>query len=340
MNSRHPLLTLMNIPTELTEFVPEKVTFGTSAPFPSWELKASEFSDSVEIRNVIFSRTAIISIIVIVAWIMLIGGIIIAAIIMNDMPGNIPKALLIVFACLACLAGTGIIIAVLLYEVSSNASLWKEGLRFRYDKTSSELFFPRENVRYSGNNYDTLILGLTDGYDAIKIAEDVEAGERDGQMDFITQAYFLVRRKDGTWSRHLIVYDLYSKSVHRSVAKVQRTMRCPLAKRRMTLPECYATQHVPAAEAERTAPPKTRNMLIVYCFCSLLMAVGLGVAGFGLHGLWHINDDAFNAIIFGTVFFLFPLVFMLVWRHVTKSNDLSAPYTPSEAVLSEWEQAG
>jgi len=70
------------------------------------------------------------------------------------------------------------------------------------------------------------------------------------------------------------------------------------------------------------------------------MAVGLGIVGFGLHGLWHANDDAVGAIIFGTPFFLFSLVFMLVWRHVTKSNDLSAPYTPSEAVLSEWEQAG
>jgi len=327
----------MNIPSELTEFVPEKVIFGTSAPLPSWELQANEFSDSVEIRNVIFSRTAILSIIVIVAWMMLIGGIIIAAIIMNNLPGNIPKALLIVFASFAGLSATGIVIAILLYEVSSNASLWKEGLRFRYDKTSGELFFPRENVRYSREDYDILILGVTDGYDAVKIAEDVEAG-RDGRMDFITQAYFLVRRKDGTWCRHLIVYNLYSKSVHRSVTKIQKVMRCPLAKRRMTLPECYATQHVPAAE-ERAAPSKTRNMLVVYCFCSLFMAVGLGVVIFGLHGLWHTNDDAVSAIIFGTPFFLFSLVFMLVWRHVTKSNDLAAPYTPSEAVLSEWEQA-
>ena len=70
-----------SIPSELTEFVPEKITFGTSAPLPSWELKANEFNGSVAIRNVIFSRTAILSIIVIVAWMMLLGGIIIVTII-------------------------------------------------------------------------------------------------------------------------------------------------------------------------------------------------------------------------------------------------------------------
>ena len=253
----------MQLPSELTEFVPEKVTFGTSSPFPTWELKANEFSDSIEIRNVIFSWTAIITIIVLVAFITLICGIIMAAAI-ADPPGGLSKEFFVVKVSLIWLFGIGIFVAIMLWETYSNTSLWKGGLRFQYDKTSGGLFFPRENVRYARDDYDTLILGVTEGYNTVLIAEHMEKfGGKTGRVDLVIQAYFLVRHKDGAWARHLIVYNLFhSKSIQRAIIQVQKTMRCSMAKRQMTLPECYATQHKSVTETKPRAP----LYITYYCY--------------------------------------------------------------------------
>jgi hypothetical protein len=279
----------MNLPAELTEFIPEKVKLGVHR---SWELTTNAFGNNIEIRNAIFSGQMKAFVAAIVGWMMLIGGIIIWALIfVIDMPklGDVPdwvlRTFFVVKAFLACTVVTGIFIAVFLHQAYSNALLWKEKLRFRYDKTSGELFFSRENARYSRNDYKELILGITEGYDTVSFLKEIEQYKvQTGTKHVPTskhaiQSYFLVRWKDGTWVRHLVGFDPYSKSTRRTIEKIQKVMQCPMAKRTMSLPECYATQHkVADPEAQLKAPPKM-NLFVFYLIPPFFMIIGLCLAG-------------------------------------------------------------
>ena len=266
----------MNVPIEFTEFIPENVQV---VPFRSWKLKADEFNPTVEIRNVLFSGKMIATIIGMVVFMTCVIGIAIAFISLNKFPGpQLPLWGLIPFVCLAGFAPVGIIIAVFLHLVSSNASLWKGEIRLSYDKSSGTLFFPRENTRYSRGDYDTLILGTTDGYDTVKLLQQDKKNQ--GEAKRITQSYILVRREDGTWARHLIGYDEYSKSVHRAIAKIQAALQCQTAKRTMSLPECYALQHG-ISDIESKGENPWKIPAFAYGVCAILMLSGLLVAGYG-----------------------------------------------------------
>ena len=243
--------TLSTLPNELTEFVPENVMTGICR---SWELKADDFDDCIEIRNVLFSRRMIAAIVALLAWMLLILGVGITMILLGDMPtlGDLPQPLLktfiIAFFCLAGFGAIGIFIALLIYTTLQNASLWKDGLRFQYHKSSGKLFFPREHVRYARNDYDQLILGTTKGYNTVESSENQR--HRKAQFPFVLETYFLIHRKDGTWVRHLIAYDAltgvfdrWSKATHPAVVKIQESLQCQLVKRTMSLSECRAAQH-------------------------------------------------------------------------------------------------
>ena len=181
MHSRHPLPTLMNIPTELTKFVPEKVDL---AAFPSWEIKTDTLNGNIEIRNVLFSRKAIRTIVAVTAWMTFIVGI---AAVLVHLPGtpemaksdspflpDLTKEQFLLFGAFVALLVVGLIALFGLGSTWSNALLWKGGLRFQYDKSNDEVFFPREHALYSRNDYNELILGTTDGYDTTKILEQHE----------------------------------------------------------------------------------------------------------------------------------------------------------------------
>jgi len=150
----------MNPPIELTEFVPENVDVSFVR---AWELKGGEFDDSIEIRNAIFSRPMKKTIAAMVAWMTFILGIGIAALLIIDPPVPIPippevfNSFFIAFFVFAGLALVAIWSAILYFFAVSNAALWKGEFRFQHCKSSGELFFPRENARYSRGDYDTLL---------------------------------------------------------------------------------------------------------------------------------------------------------------------------------------
>jgi hypothetical protein len=249
----------------------------------SWELKGGEFDDYVEIHNAVFSRWLIASIVAMVAWIALILGVTITLILFAEIPGPLPKPVVITFACFAGLGVTGIMVAVSIVMTSSNASLWKGDLRFRYDQSSGEIFFPRENTQYSRQDYDELILGTTDGYNTVRMLEQ-QPSARNSKLPLITETFFLVHQKDGTWRRHLVGYDDCSSTTRRAVAKIHESFPCQRVKRTMSLPECYATQH---KSSETPTPPKRTIPFPVYCFFSIFVIAGLIFLGFSIAELWN-----------------------------------------------------
>ena len=328
----------MNFPAELTEFVIEKVGYNDGfevhnlGSLRSWELNIDEFGNSVEIRNApLFSRQAKSAIALMALYMTIFCLIFTAATVFLSQDIAI-RILFIPVAWGLGIFTTIIVAAGVIHKISASASPWKGGLRFRYDRSSREIFFPRENTRYAHDDYDTLILGMTDGYDSVKMVKNTE-DDRDYFTAF-TQTYFLVCKKDGTWIRHLIGYDYPSKSTYRAIEEIQKAMQCPMVKRTMSLQECYATQHkISDAGLESEPPPKQKGLVFIYGCLSLFMLIGLGFVGFGIHRLLHAQDEAIGMIIFGIAWLLFNLIFMLLYLHSTRQNDLSAPYTPSEAVL-------
>jgi hypothetical protein len=327
----------MILPIELTEFVPEKIDFGM---FRSWELKANDFDDTVEIRSNIFSRQMKVVAVVSAAWMLFIFGIIATILFMNDIPlqdgidQHVLKWFLIAFAGLACLALTVVLNAIFIYTTYSNASLWKDKLRFRYTKSTGELFFPRENVRYSRSGYNEFLLGTTDGYDTVRAMEHQEMSQKPSRAPFATETYFLVHRKDGTWTRHLVGFDQRMKATRLAVAKIKEALQCRTVKRTMSRQECYATQHKNVGVGVATQKPlNPQGLFALYAFLSFFALVGLGIIGIGLNGLWHADDNAVKTIIFGTVFFLFPLILMFLVRCFSITHIPAGSYTPSEPVF-------
>jgi hypothetical protein len=244
----------MNLPNELTEFIPENVILG---PVRSWEPKVDEFGDNIEIHNAVLSSPMKTGIAIMVIAMMLFFSCFVG---IFAVFGGAPWWILLLVggvASIPCCIGAGGAVASWLYEASANASLWKGTIRWRYDKTSGELFFAREHVHYSRDDYDDLILGMTDGYDTIKMAKEET-------IVHITQSYFLVHRKDGAWIRHMIGYDQCLRSTRRAVEKIQKAMQCWTVKRTMSLQECYTTQRKTVSTTlEQTTVPCTPSEAIL-----------------------------------------------------------------------------
>jgi hypothetical protein len=283
----------MTVPTEHTEFVPEKIDLGI---FRSWELKGVESSDLVEIHNLIFSRKMIGTIIAMVVFMTFIISIGTAGVLASNNLGLMPKPLFIVGFVSAGFFATGVLIAILIYSVSSNASHWKGGLRLQYTKSTGEIFFPRENVRYSRDDYDELVLQTTDGYDIAEMVERLERNansnkRRYSEPTLITQVYFLVHRKDGTWTWHLIAYEQHSEAIRKDIAKIQEAIQSPMVHRTMSQKECYAAQHkIADPESILTKPPKPIRFGIgFYCFMSVFVLFGFGFVGMGCFHLYTAN---------------------------------------------------
>ena len=314
-----------HLPAELTEFVPENFIAGLHA-LSSWELRANKFDDNVEISNAFFSR----DIIAFLAFttVALIGGCGYAAVDMfmtGAMLGAVSFAFIGFFT-------VGWIVVMFIRQALSNRSLWKGKVRFQYNKSSGELFFLRENAHYSRDGYDVLLFGTTDGYDTVNMLEYMKKWKVP-IIELVTQSYFLVRRKDGTWVRHLVGYDRYMNP-SRAAVKIQRAMRCRMVKRKMSMQECYALQHKTATAG--VDPRPRRSLFCVYFLPSIFMAFGLVVIGVGLHGLfWHAADPGTcHAVIFGgSVYCLFALLGMLAYRYVYAKNNPAGPYTPSAPVF-------
>jgi len=244
-------------------------------------------------------------------------------------------------------ASTRSFIAGFSYLTSRSTTAWDKeqtkGLRFQYNKSSGEIFFPRENVRYARGDYIALLLGTTDGYNAREILRKMKKcvkKEDEGHpaIERITQSYFLIQQKDGTWSRHLIGYDQYSKSIHRLIAKVQKAIRCQTVMRNMSLQECYVLQHQnivrdfdPRVEPRpaKYLRKRRRDMFLLYCISLIIKTVGLVIVVNGL-----LNGEVMGSIIVGTLWFSFTTVCLLGLWLVPDCNFI-APYTPSEPVFGE-----
>jgi len=213
----------MNPPIELTEFVPENVDVSFVR---AWELRADEFDDTVEVRNIIYSWSAIA--IYVVAGVLTLAFAVISIVALLFMIGIPEHHLDLILHPLTLLffAFAGIFAVWALFPIPSwneafsesfGTSLWRGESRMQYSQSSGELFFSRENVRYSRNDYDALFLGITHGYDTVdmlwkmRMREFAASQKGRQEMQFATQSYFLVRLKEGTWARHLIGYDRYSK---------------------------------------------------------------------------------------------------------------------------------
>jgi hypothetical protein len=302
----------MTIPAELTEFVPEKVDYSETR---SWELKTSDCGDHVEIRNLIFSRKLIGTIVALVTFMAFVTTIAAVMIFMSDTVEPILKPLVIAGFASAGFFVVGIIIVAFIASAYSNASLWKAGLRFQYTKSTGEIFFPRENVRYSRDDYDELVLRTTDGYDIAEIMRERERNENSSSRRYstptlITQAYFLVHRKDDTWTRHLIAYEKHSESARKGFVKIQEAVQCQnvatvatVATRTMSQQESYATQHKTAdPEAKLTKPPKPMRFGIeFYGFMSLFVLFGFGFIGICCSQLYNANASLSWSTTEGTI---------------------------------------
>jgi hypothetical protein len=332
----------MPVPVELTEFVPEKIEIGA---FRSWELKASESDDTIEICNEAFSGQQQRAALLVAASILLLYGIFVAVIFTWSPPpsGVYPAQEKVVFRVFFTAFGGGIALFIIgLFVVSNynaafaNASHWKGKFRFQYTPSTGEIYFPRDNVRYSRNDYYELILATTDGYDAITVLEMLKnKPDSYGDKEFFTlslvsQSYFLVRRKDGTWTRHLMAYDYHSKSTNRALVQIQDVLQCRKARRTMSLPECFTLQ-CKDADSQPEVPPK-ESLIMIYLF-SLVMAVGglliISASIFpAFFGVANPIPSVFGAT-FGAVFLLVGVGTFLATRFWTRSTDLNAPYTPS-----------
>jgi hypothetical protein len=216
--------------------------------------------------------------------------------------------------------------------------IWKEGLRFRYTKSTGELFFPHENVRYSRSDYNELLFGITNGYDTVKMLEEMkkDAAERTEitqRFDPVTQSYFLVRQKNGTWNRHPLAYDRHSNSIHRIATKIKRALQCSTVKRNMSMQECYATQFktaIPGLDPRPKMPTDRLGDVLNFGFLLLFGLMGLGFIGYGL---WYAEDEPTGAIILGTMFFAMSVIFFAILLLVSNMGNPAAPYTPSEPVF-------
>jgi hypothetical protein len=335
----------LNLPNELTEFVPETIGYNDGGEIHnlgslrSWELNEDVVSNRIEIRNAKPSGAAtkpIITMVILMTLFCIFFTVLTCY--APSMDDNKQRDLAVRILFIAAVWEIGIsttvlVAAMIIFKISSHASVWKGGIRFRYDKTSGELLFQRENVRYSREDYDELILGVTDGHDSVKMVMNIK-DDREYFTEF-TQSYFLVHRKDGTWTRHNIGYDQPAKSTYGAIEELQKAMQCLMAKRTMSLQECYATQHKPAdSESALEPPPKQQGIYFTFGILLCFMLIGLAMISIGIYWLFLAHDDAVGMTLFGIFWFLMSLGFFLLVRYEAKRNDLSAPYTLSEAVLS------
>ena len=318
---------IMNLPAELTEFVPENFITGLTT-FRSWELKANNFDDNVEIPNVFFSRDIIVFLAVITVLIIGFCGCLAMYVLMNDMRETQDLLGGVLYVVFIGFVVVGVIVAVFIRQALSNRSLWKGKVRFQYNKSSGELFFLRENAHYSRDDYDVLLFGTTDGYDTVTMLEYMKQWKVQ-IIELVTQSYFLVRRKDGTWVRHLVGYDRHM-SPNRAAVEIQKAMQCRMVKRTMSMQECYALQHKTAAAG---ADPRPRRSMFPVYVLSSLMVLGLIFIGIGLYGLWHAVLDDVRAIISGSAVFGVTLLIMLVDRYAYAKANPAGSYTPSAPVF-------
>ncbi|MGL6225859.1 MAG: hypothetical protein ACRC10_04435 [Thermoguttaceae bacterium] len=144
-----------------------------------------------------------------------------------------------------------------------NTQHWGGKVRFRFNRFTRELYFPREKATYHLNDYRRVILGCTEGYDTTMpymkksgntvFAQDwslhpSEVNQIRFQSGFMsrTELYFLLEDHEGRWIRHDIACDRIPQP--KVVRSLTQQIPCEAMFRTMGLLECYNEQH---AEKEK-----------------------------------------------------------------------------------------
>ena len=233
----------------------------------------------------------------------------------------------LLFFAMCAYLGVAFISALMIGTTWFNASHWKGGLRFRYDKSNEELFFPRENALYYRSDYNEFVLGTTDGYCTTAILEQHEENKTRVKQDRreptrITETYFLVHLKDGTWARHLIAYDDSTKKhIQPTLVKLQETLQCERTTRKMTVAECFASQsHITGHASQPKAGPSPVNYVVLGVTCAIFGLGGLGFIGIGLYEVIYVGRASGYFGFIGIVPFLLSLGGALFLRHLAKEG--------------------
>ena len=278
----------INIPAELTNFTPEKVL---PVGFLTWCLKEDRDNGRIEIRNRVFSPMYFFTVAGIAVFASIIIGIFYYFI--SQFPKlTVPDPLFFAFIAISCV--TAIFISgMLVYLIKQSLSIWPNDCRFWFNTTTNELFFARGNKRYSPNDYDTVVIGLTDGYNLrdlpmyqnLKTTNSSSSDKNGFEVpQRFTELFFLLRQTDGTWVRHLVIYDQNTRAIRRAALKLQRMLNCRLATRTMSIQECGLTQIPDLATKSRNDEIKKRSSVrIPLAIGSILIASGLGTSAIGLY---------------------------------------------------------
>ena len=281
------------IPVELTNFVPEA---STPINMPTWRLGTDYDKGTVEINTNVWSKSLIATIVCMFIFIALVVGIGLYCI-SHFSPGKM-DVLFYVFMPFCGFNATLIVSGILVFVTRKNAALWKNHCRFRFDQTMRELYFSREDKRYSVHDYSSVVIGITSGYNLRDLPQYQDPNKessrqtvtrsrrRDEMPERVTELFFLVQLNDGTWSRHLVAYDQNAKAIRRAAVQLQEMLDCRLASREMSKRECAVTQLPGAADEhgnrELMSRSKNKNKL-AYTSLVVFFLAGFGMICYGLY---------------------------------------------------------
>jgi len=287
------------IPVELTNFVPE---VNTSNSMPTWRLDTDRDNGTVEINTNVWSKSLIAIIVGIFAFMSLIIGIGLYFISYFPEDTKITTMLYVLFP--FCGYSAGLIISGIFVAVTmKNAALWKKRCRFRFDQNTNELYFSREDKRYSAHDYSSVVIGVTNGYNLRDLSQyqylnkelprqQITSSSRNSVdvPERVTELFFLIQRNDGTWTRHLVAYDQNTKAIERAAVQLQEMLNCRLATRNMSSRECAITQ-LPGVTAEFGNDALTSRSMgknkVAYVVTTVLVLSGLGIICYGLYSTYY-----------------------------------------------------
>jgi hypothetical protein len=136
-----------------------------------------------------------------------------------------------------------------------NNSFWENRVRLQVDIQTKAFFFPRENKRYTAEDYSEIVLGCVWGFYTYGMDKIVGRAMTGGRSNIahaaVAQVFILVRTNDGQWIRHEIASD-NAKGLRRSkygsapfdelISILQPLTNCEVFFHQYTLEECFYQQ--------------------------------------------------------------------------------------------------
>ena len=242
---------LESLPESLTEIVPYDTA---KINIPTWKVVHNIENDTIEFtKNDILNKHVIL--VVLLLWVLC--GIIIALGVVYS--NELPKGAGLFIVCVGSLLVFSFGIAIpLLYALVShlNSLYWNGKLRFRYNRSTGDMFFSRERKTYQRSDRNRLVLGYTQGYDTRYCKEFcgliVSQGKRNTCP--IVQFYILICNNNGEWTRHTLATDLVTLTMKSAIDALGKSEIFETVYRKMTLRECYEKQRTATVQGDSSDP--------------------------------------------------------------------------------------